>query len=110
MLTEWEMVASVAGLTVVSALSRSVFFLSDRPWALPSWAERGLKYAPLAALGAVIFPEILMSHGQWPQTWQDARYAAAPVAMAWAWWRRDMLTTIAVGMAVYLPLKVGLGW
>lgn len=110
MLSELEMAVAVSGLVLISALTRSFFFLDDRPWVLPAWADRGLKYAPLAALAAVVFPEVLMSQGQAPQTWLDARYVAAPVAMVWAWWRRDMLTTIAVGMAVYLGLRLGLGW
>ena len=57
-----------------------------------------------------MFPEVLISHGHGPDTWQDARYVAAPVAMAWAWWRKDLLTTIGVGMVVYLGLKLGMGW
>lgn len=110
MLSEWDMALAVLGLVLISAVTRSFFFLGEQPWVLPDWAERGLKYAPLAALAAVVFPEVLMSQGQVPQTWLDARYVAAPVAMLWAWWRRDMLTTIAVGMAVYLGLRLGLGW
>lgn len=107
---EWEMALAVLGLVVISGLTRSFFFLSDRAWRLPPWAERGLKYAPLAALAAVVWPEVMLTHGQWPHTWQDARYVAAPVAMLWAWWRKDMLTTIGVGMLVYLVLKLGAGW
>jgi branched-subunit amino acid transport protein AzlD len=30
--------------------------------------------------------------------------------MAVFFWRRDTLLTIVVGMAVYLPLHLGLGW
>lgn len=107
---EWDMVLAVLGLVLITAVTRSFFFLSERPWTLPSWVERGLKYAPLAALAAVVFPEVLMLNGQLPPTVADARYVAAPVAMLWAWWRRDMLTTIAVGMAVFLALRLGLGW
>ena len=40
----------LAGVTV---LTRCLFFLSDKPWTLPHWAQRGLQYAPIAALGAV---------------------------------------------------------
>ncbi|WP_290679097.1 AzlD domain-containing protein [Aquabacterium sp.] len=109
-MTEGEMVLAVLGLMVISAVTRSTFFLSCEPWKLPAWAERGLKYAPLAALAAVVAPEVLMSQGHLVKTWQDARLVAAPVAIAWAVWRKDMLTTIGVGMAVYLLLKLGLGW
>ena len=43
-------------------------------------------------------------------TWQDARLFAAAAGAAWYAWRRDILGTIAVGMAVMLPLRIGLGW
>lgn len=104
------MVLAVLGLVTISVLTRSAFFLSERPWTLPAWLERGLRYAPLAALAAVVWPEVLIQHGHWPETWRDARFVATPVAMAWAWWRRDMLTTIVVGMAVLLALRWGWGW
>lgn len=109
-MTEWEMAVAVLGLVVLSAVTRSAFFLSRQEWTLPAWAERGLKYAPLAALAAVVAPEVLMSQGHLVTTWRDARLFAAPCAMAWAFWRKDMLTTIGVGMAVYLGLRWGLGW
>ena len=95
---------------MITVVTRSFFFLSERPWQLPPWAERGMRYAPLAALAAVVLPEVLLTQGHWPQHWQDARFFAAPVAAVWAWWRKDMLTTIGVGMAIYLALKLGLGW
>ncbi len=109
-MSEGEMTIAVLGLIVLSVVTRSAFFLSERPWRLPPWAERGLKYAPLAALAAVVAPEVLLTQGHFVPTWQDARFVAAPVAVAWAWWRKDMLTTIALGMAVYLLLKLGCAW
>ena len=66
--------------------------------------------APLAALVAVVAPEIFMTQGQVITTWQDARWPAAVVATAYFFWRRDILGTIISGMAVMLPLKLGLGW
>ncbi|MEY4765559.1 MAG: hypothetical protein RI907_2232 [Pseudomonadota bacterium] len=97
--------AAVAGLVALSALSRSAFFLSEREWTMPAWMERGLRYAPMAALAAVVVPEVLLQGGHWPATWQDARFVAAPVAALWAWWRKDMLSTILVGMAVYGAMR-----
>jgi branched-subunit amino acid transport protein len=43
-------------------------------------------------------------------TWQDARLYAAVAGVAAYFWRRDVLITILGGMAVYLPLHLGLGW
>ncbi len=49
---------TIAGLACVTVVARSFFFISKSDWNLPRWAERGLQYAPIAALAAVIIPEI----------------------------------------------------
>lgn len=100
----------IAGLAGVSVLTRCFFFLSDRAWTLPAWADRALQYAPVAALAAVVAPEVVMTAGELVPTWQDARLFAAPAGAALFYWRRNVLLTIAGGMAVYLPLHLGLGW
>lgn len=100
----------IVGLACVTVLTRCFFFMSDKPWHLPHWAQRGLQYAPIAALAAVVIPEIVMARGQLVDTWQDARLFAALAGMAWFSWKRGVLGTIVAGMAVYLPLHVGLGW
>lgn len=101
---------TIACLTGVTVLTRCLFFLSDKPWSLPHWAQRGLQYAPIAALGAVVIPEVVMSQGALIATWQDARVFAVAAAAAWFFKQRGVLGTIVVGMAVYLPLRLGLGW
>lgn len=104
----------IVGLAAVTVITRSFFFISSKPWSLPQWAQRGLQYAPIAALSGVIVPEIVMSNGQLVQTWQDARLFAVMAGAAWFFWRRGqghaVLGTIVVGMTVYLPLHLGLGW
>lgn len=109
-MTDGWTVLTIVGLAVVTVLTRSFFFISSKPWTLPAWAQRGLHYAPIAALAAVIIPEIVMTQGQLVSTWQDARIFAALAGGAWFFWRRGVLGTIMAGMAVYLPLHIGLGW
>ena len=46
----------IVGLTGVTILTRSFFFFSSEEWALPDWAQRGLQYAPIAAMAAVVLP------------------------------------------------------
>lgn len=101
---------TVLALGVITVLTRGFFFLSSKPWQLPHWAERGLQYAPIAALSAVVGPEVLMSQGHLIATLWDARIFAALAAMAWFFWRGGVLGTIVSGMVVYLPLHLGLGW
>jgi branched-subunit amino acid transport protein len=100
----------IVGLAVVTVVARSFFFISDSAWQLPHWAQRGLQYAPIAALSAVVIPEIVMSQGQLITTWQDARLFATAAGVAIYFAKRDVLLTILGGMAVYLPLHVGLGF
>lgn len=104
----------ILGLAGVTVLTRCFFFISNQPWHLPHWAQRGLKYAPIAALAAVVVPEVVMAQGQLITTWQDARIYAASVGAAYFFWRKGqgqaVLGTIVSGMVVYLPLHLGLGW
>ena len=106
-----EFLLATAGLTAITVLTRSLFFLSRRELVLPAWVQRGLRYAPLAALAAVVVPEIVISQGRLvAEPWQDARFYAAAAATAYFFWRRGILGTIFTGMAVLLPLRLGLGW
>jgi branched-subunit amino acid transport protein len=100
----------IVGLALVTVLTRSFFFISSKSWQLPHWAQRGLQYAPIAALSAVVVPEIVTVQGVFVTTWQDARLFAAVAGAGCYFWRRDVLVTILGGMAVYLPLHLGLGW
>ena len=113
--TDWWSLGVIAGLAVITLVTRSFFFIASRPWTLPRWAERGLQYAPIAALAAVIVPEgVMTTGGDLAATWRDARIYAAAAGCAFFFWRRGagqaVLGTIVVGMAVYLPLHLGLGW
>jgi branched-subunit amino acid transport protein len=60
-------------MACITVLTRAFFFISDRPWTLPTWAQRGMQYAPIAALAAVVLPEILMTQGVFIHSLADAR-------------------------------------
>lgn len=109
----WDWVVplvAIVGLAVLTVLTRAFFMLPEREIPMPDWLRRGLKYAPLAALTAVIAPEIAMAQGQLIGTLLDARLPAVLGASAYYFWRRGILGTIVVGMAIYLPLHIALGW
>ena len=106
----WEITLAIFGLTALTVLTRGFFLLTEREIPIPDWLREGLRYAPLAALAAVVVPEVVMTQGQLISTWQDARVYAAATGAAYYFWRRDILGTILTGMAVLLPLKLGLGW
>ena len=108
--TDFWTVATIVCMALVTVITRCFFFLSDKPWTLPAWAQRGLSYAPIAALAAVIVPEIVMTQGHLLSTWQDARLFGAAAGAAWFYWRQSVFGAIVAGMAVYLPLHLAAGW
>ena len=108
--TDWWTVVTILAMVANTVITRSFFFISSKPWSLPSWAQRGLNYAPIAALASVIIPEMVMSQGQLISSWQDARLFAVAAGVSWFYFRRGVFGTIVCGMAVYLPLHIGLGW
>lgn len=105
-----EALVTIVGLALISLLTRGFFILPSRELPIPAWLQRGLRYAPVAALVAVVVPEVVMTDGRLLTTWQDARLYAAAAGIAWFFWRRSILGTIVVGTGVMLLLRLGLGW
>ena len=101
---------AILGMTAITVVTRGFFLLSEREWPLPAWVNRGLRYAPLAALAAVIAPEVLLMDGSLVDDWRSPKLFAALACTLYFWWRRDILGTIVVGTATMLALKLGLGW
>jgi branched-subunit amino acid transport protein len=102
---------AIAGLTVVTVVTRAFFLLPSREIPIPEWLREALRYAPLAALVAVVVPEIVLTDdGHLLRTWHDARLfgAAAGVLVFWRW--RNLLATIVAGSAVFLAVRLVLGW
>lgn len=105
-----EGVIAVLGLALITIVTRGFFLFPDRELPMPAWLQQGLRYAPLAALVAVVAPEIVLTQGRLIDTWMDARLPAVAAATAYFYWRRDILGTIVTGTAVLLVLKLGFGW
>ena len=109
-MNNWEMVLAIAGLALITVASRGFFLYPERDLPLPDWLRQGLRYAPLAALAAVVAPEVVMTQGHLITTLEDARIYGALAATAYFFWRRGILGTIVTGTLVLVALRVGLGW
>lgn len=109
-MTTVETTVAIVGLALLTVLTRAFFLLPERELPLPEWLQQGLRYAPLAALVAVVAPEIVLTNGELISTWKDARLPAVVVASAYYFWRRGILGTIISGTAVLLVLRLGFGW
>jgi branched-subunit amino acid transport protein len=109
-MTGWELLIAIVGMTAITLVTRGFFFLQRAQLPVPAWLLEGLRYAPLAAMVAVVAPEVVMTQGQLISTWKDARLFGAAAATGWYFWRRDMFGTIVVGTATLLALRLTLGW
>jgi branched-subunit amino acid transport protein len=109
----WEHLTIVL-MALITMITRSFFLIPDReiPW--PAWASRGLQFAPIAAVSAVIVPEIIMTNGELITSLKDARIYAALAGFGYFVIRRGkgqvVMGTMLSGMAVFLPLRLGFGW
>lgn len=109
-MSDWEIALGILGMGLITLITRGFFMIPKQELPMPDWAKQGLRYAPLAALAAVIAPEIVMSQGHLIDTWKDARLYAAAVGTAYFFWKRGILGTIISGTVVMLSLRIGLGW
>ena len=109
-MSTWETLLTIVGLGAITVITRSFFLFPDKEVPIPAWLREGLRYAPLAAMAAVVVPELLMTQGELLHTWRDARVFGALAGALYFWWRRGMLGTIVVGTSVMLVLRFVLGW
>jgi branched-subunit amino acid transport protein len=93
----WLPALAVAGL-VTFAIRLSFIALLGKV-ELPPVITRALRYVPPAVLSAIIFPELLVRHGALDLRPGNARLIGGVVAALVAWRTRNVLLTIAVGMA-----------
>lgn len=106
----WQSALAILGLAVITVATRGFFLFPDREVPLPNWLRQGLRYAPLAALAAVVAPEVLTTGGHLVGSLRDARIYATLAATAYFFWRRGILGTIVTGTLVMVALRTGLGW
>lgn len=102
--------ATILGMAAVTVIARNFFLFARRETKIPEPLQRALHVAPLAAIVAVLAPEIFMAHGELIHTWRDARLPAAAATTLFHAWRPGVLGPLLAGLAVYLPLRLVLGW
>jgi branched-subunit amino acid transport protein len=106
----FEIFVTSVGMAIVTLVCRAFFVYSDQELPMPQWLRRGLHYAPIAALSAVVAPELVLTQGQLIDTWRDPRVFGALAGLAFYAWRRSLFATIVCGTAVMLVLRFQFGW
>lgn len=102
----WSAILMIGAVTFAYRLSFIVLF--DR-LSVPDWLRRGLRFVPIAALSAIILPELVVRAGVLNLSPLNPRMLAGLVAMAVAVKTRNVLATIIVGMLALWLLQALLG-
>ncbi|MBR9882466.1 MAG: AzlD domain-containing protein [Oceanospirillales bacterium] len=102
-------VALIFGMFVATFSVRYLLFAVAGRVHFPPWLNTALGFVPPTVLTAIVAPAVLMPEGKlWPSPanpWLLAALVAVVVALV----RRDLLTTILVGMATFMLLRFGFG-
>ena len=96
----------VAGAALVAFFTRAIFILPGSRLRLPPTAERILRYAPAAALMAIIVPDVAMIHGAWAVSLFNPRFVGGLAAFAIAAATRSVTLTIVGGMAALTLVRL----
>ena len=105
-----EIFFTAIGMALISLLCRASFILPEQDLPMPQWLREGLRYAPVAALSAVVAPELVLTQGHLIDTWRDARIFGALAGLVFYAWKQSLFGTIVCGTGVMLALRFGAGW
>lgn len=95
-------------LTLATLITRSGFFLLGHAVKLPPRVQHALRYAPAAALAAIVVPDLVLVEGALRLSVFNPRLMAGIGAAAFFLATRHMLGTIIAGMTLYTVLRLTL--
>jgi branched-subunit amino acid transport protein len=72
---------------------------------IPETLKKALHYVPPAVLSAIIFPELFIQNGEIIFSLANTRLLAGVIAIITAWFTRNTMVTILVGMAALFFLN-----
>ncbi len=98
------LVMLVGGL-ITFGMRFSLIYLFGR-FEIPQTMRRALHYVPPAVLSAIIFPELLYRNNAFDPSLGNTRLIAGVIAILVAWFSKNTLVTILVGMAALLILQL----
>ena len=104
-MTSTQIWLAIIGMTFVTAVTRAMFLIGGERTVLPERVQRMLRYAPAAALAAVVLPDVLATPEGLSFAPSNHEFYATLSGLVWFLWRRTMLGTIVVGMVVFTLLR-----
>ena len=97
---------SIAGVALSAMVARGSFVVFGARSKLPEAVEHALRFAPAAALAAILAPALVLKAGHVDVTLANHRLIASVVAMLVIWRTKSMLWTIFAGMLALTVLRL----
>lgn len=101
-----EIWIAIVGMGVVTVVTRALFLMAGEHVTVPDRLQRALRYAPAAALAAIILPDLMTWQGHFTVALSNYKLVAGVAATLFYLLTRKMVGMIAVGMAVYTALRL----
>ncbi|MGB3518449.1 MAG: AzlD domain-containing protein [Elainellaceae cyanobacterium] len=101
MLTPSQEVLLISSMAIATLAIRAVPIVMSGRIVLSDRMLQLLRYVPPVVLTAIIVPAVLMDGQQIALTYTNPRLIGAIAAIGVGLWRKNLLLTIAVGMAVF---------
>jgi len=98
----WLTIGLAGGLTF---LIRYSFIGAAGRIGAPEWFRRMLRFVPIAALTALIWPDLLMPGGELQLSLANPRLLAGLLAALVAWRTQNIFLTIGIGMLALWGLQ-----
>ena len=95
----------ILGGLITFGMRFSLIYLFGR-FEVPETMRRALHYVPPAVLSAIIFPELFYRSGALDISLGNTRLLAGIIAILVAWFSKNTLVTILVGMVALLILQL----
>jgi branched-subunit amino acid transport protein len=100
---------AIFAIGVITFAYRLSFILLFEKVGLPIWLRRALRFVPIAALSAIIAPEIMIQNNAIDFSLFNARLIAGLIASIAALKTRNVFATIAIGMFALWAVQMILG-
>ena len=97
---------AIIGVSLTTIATRGSFVVFASRLRLHPQIERALRFAPAAALGALVLPALVLRHGHIDFSLENQRLIAALIAALVMWRFRSMIWTIVAGMGIATLLRL----
>jgi branched-subunit amino acid transport protein len=105
-LSSFEIWAVILGLTVITFITRGFFLLLGERMELSETLQNALRYAPAAALIAIVAPEMFFTQASSDIQINSPYFWGGICSIITFWFSKSMLLTIILGMLAFTAIRL----